>query len=388
MPKLDLGQVKGDKGDKGDQGVGVKGIELTRTEASGNKVYSHILTNNNKLEFEVPRGPVGATGAKGDKGDQGVQGVGIDTFRYKELAQDGSFIYTITLTNGETYDLTSPIGPKGDKGDKGEPGKTTALSLNSQDIIDNWKIFSKDINDGDDLNLFMTEGIYVKPFSSYKVKNCPSGVDAFALINTKIQRNANTYVTQILQNYWNGAIHVRAKHENTWESWKELANLNHISTLRNEINDKFTKYCPYKIGDIYITTNSSNPSSVYLGTTWQKIEGRFLLGTSGSYAVNSTGGKTNVSLEYNNMPSHRHKVNSSSASIAEHTHQYYIGGGHHGGSGNTEGYVGGHAYEGTTLSSGAGTTGTFAPYTDYQGSGSAFSIMPPYIAVNIWKRLS
>lgn len=223
MPKLDLGQVKGDKGDKGDQGVGVKGIELTRTEASGNKVYSHILTNNNKLEFEVPRGPVGATGAKGDKGDQGVQGVGIDTFRYKGLAQDGSFIYTITLTNGETYDLTSPIGPKGDKGDKGEPGKTTALSLNSQDIIDNWKIFTKDINDGDDLNLFLTQGIYSKPYSSYKVKNCPSNVDAFILINTKIQRNTNAYVTQILQNYWDGAIHVRSKHENTWEPWKELA---------------------------------------------------------------------------------------------------------------------------------------------------------------------
>ena len=127
---------------------------------------------------------------------------------------------------------------------------------------------------------------------------------------------------------------------------------------------------------------------MWLGTTWQKQENRFLLGAGSSYGLGSTGGNSSISLSASNMPSHRHKVDSTSASIAAHTHQYYIGGGSHGGSGNTEGYVGGSAYRGTTLAAGGGTTGSLAPYTDYQGNGSAFSIMPPYIAVNIWKRTS
>jgi len=44
-----------------------------------------------------------------------------------------------------------------------------------------------------------------------------------------------------------------------------------------------------EIGAVYITTNSTNPS-VYFGGSWSQIEGRFLVGAGGSFAVNSTGG--------------------------------------------------------------------------------------------------
>ena len=154
------------------------------------------------------------------------------------------------------------------------------------------------------------------------------------------------------------------------------------------INEKFKNFCPFPVNSLYLSLGNENPNTLWLGTTWQKQENRFLLGAGSSYNLGATGGNANISLSINNMPRHRHKVDSASASIAAHTHKYYIGGGSHGGSGNTEGYVGGSKYQGTTLSSGGGTTGSFAPYTDYQGNGSAFSIMPPYLAVNIWKRLS
>lgn len=156
----------------------------------------------------------------------------------------------------------------------------------------------------------------------------------------------------------------------------------------SEINEKFKNFCPFPVNSLYLSLGNENPNTLWLGTTWQKQENRFLLGAGSSYNLGATGGNANISLSINNMPRHRHKVDSASASIAAHTHKYYIGGGSHGGSGNTEGYVGGSKYQGTTLSSGGGTTGSFAPYTDYQGNGSAFSIMPPYLAVNIWKRLS
>ncbi|MGO5426481.1 phage baseplate protein [Fusobacterium mortiferum] len=64
------------------------------------------------------------------------------------------------------------------------------------------------------------------------------------------------------------------------------------------------------MGDIYLTTNSTNPSSVFLGTTWQKIEGRFLLGTSGSGASKSTGGSNSKA----NLPAVKIQLDSFSLS--------------------------------------------------------------------------
>ncbi|WP_462335326.1 hypothetical protein [Fusobacterium varium] len=89
MPEIDLGSVIGPigpKGDKGEQGIqGIQGVQ----------------------------GPVGP---KGDKG------VGIQSVVFKEQNSNGSYVYTITLTNGITQEFTAPIGPQGNKGDKGEKG--------------------------------------------------------------------------------------------------------------------------------------------------------------------------------------------------------------------------------------------------------------------------
>ena len=47
-------------------------------------------------------------------------------------------------------------------------------------------------------------------------------------------------------------------------------------------------------------------------------------------------------------------------------------------------------YSNYTSSAGGETTGSASPVTSIgaTGSGTAFSIMPPYLVVNIWKRLS
>lgn len=121
-----------------------------------------------------------------------------------------------------------------------------------------------------------------------------------------------------------------------------------------------------------------------------------MLGAGSSYGLGSTGGNANISLGVNNMPKHRHKVDSASASISAHVHG--TAGSEAGSYGDKavrpENFGGGHSsqaydsYNRNTKSAGGGTTGSFAPYTDYQGSGQSFSIMPPYIAVNIWKRTS
>ena len=48
--------------------------------------------------------------------------------------------------------------------------------------------------------------------------------------------------------------------------------------------------------------------AVYGGTTWSKIEGRFLIGASSSYANGSTGGEASHKLTVSEMPKHGHNV--------------------------------------------------------------------------------
>ena len=102
MPEIDLGSVIGPigpKGDKGEQGIqGIQGVQ----------------------------GPVGP---KGDKG------VGIQSVVFKEQNSNGSYVYTITLTNGITQEFTAPIGPQGNKGDKGEKGDVEIVSLKWEDLL-------------------------------------------------------------------------------------------------------------------------------------------------------------------------------------------------------------------------------------------------------------
>ena len=53
------------------------------------------------------------------------------------------------------------------------------------------------------------------------------------------------------------------------------------------------------IGQIIMSTTLNTQAKVieqYGGTTWAKIEGRFLLGASSGYPVNSTGGEKEHTL--------------------------------------------------------------------------------------------
>ena len=243
MPKLDLGPVKGDKGDKGDKGIGIIDLQLKETTSDGSKVYEIILDNGHKLEFISPRGAVGATGSKGDKGDKGADGIGITNIRYKELASDGSFIYTITVTDGQTYDITSPIGPKGDKGDKGEKGdRGDVVSLDFSNIINNHKIFPKrigsvtevtDFNDLCESGIYYSnnwQGLYINGFLGAEQQ----GYGEFTLFNLGSTAISPALKTQLVIYRETKNIYIRSC--TTWQEpwvWSEWERLPRMLDLDN-----------------------------------------------------------------------------------------------------------------------------------------------------------
>lgn len=178
--------------------------------------------------------------------------------------------------------------------------------------------------------------------------------------------------------------------------------MGYYNPLIEGISETFKNFCPFKVGDIYLTTNSTNPSSIFLGTTWQKIEGRFLLGTSGSGASKATGGSNAKTITQANLPAVKIQLDSFSLSrgTMEITGDFYTSnyikyagsgafytkqtglGGHGGDSGS--GYkIGFQASRSWT-----GTTNTAQPQTVNLGSGQALDITPAYYTVHMWLRLT
>jgi len=115
------------------------------------------------------------------------------------------------------------------------------------------------------------------------------------------------------------------------------------------------------IGQIIMSTTLNTQAKViaqYGGTTWTKIEGRFLLGASSSYPVNSTGGEKEHTLTINEIPSHNHTLNykTSGTQALEGSYGLYMI---------------------------AGTDDTIIAST---GGGQPHNNMPPYEVKHIWER--
>lgn len=185
----------------------------------------------------------------------------------------------------------------------------------------------------------------------------------------------------------------------------------------SEVGEKHILSLVYPIGSIYISVNEIDPSSLFGFGQWEKIKDKFLLASGDNYTNEETGGSSTVSLTTNQMPTHNHTA--STDSQGAHTHsrgsmnitgnsgQVYAykpagngggamyqdlgGGGCAQDSRNTytgSGAIGFNAannWSGETSSNGSHTHNITVYNT---GAGEAHNNMPPYLAVNIWKRVA
>lgn len=143
-----------------------------------------------------------------------------------------------------------------------------------------------------------------------------------------------------------------------------------------------------RVGYIYMTGGGELPAEIWKGTTWKKIEGRMLLGTSSKHSSGDTGGSETKTISVSNMPRHRHRTDNHTHDM-QHTHNYrpLTLGGRSNTMGNSRDW---YAYDHDRTTGGASrsSTGGSSPNTDYQGSGTAMDVMNPYRVVNIWERIS
>ena len=91
-------------------------------------------TWKNNGTIQGPAGKDGEDGAAGAPGAAGADGVGISGVAFKETDASGNNVYTITLTNGVTYDFTAPKGAAGSKGDTGATGPNSVSTSTATDI--------------------------------------------------------------------------------------------------------------------------------------------------------------------------------------------------------------------------------------------------------------
>ena len=139
--------------------------------------------------------------------------------------------------------------------------------------------------------------------------------------------------------------------------------------LDEKIDDIFDKV--YPIGSIYMSVNSTNPSSLFGGTWVAWGTGRVPVGINTSdtnfNTVEKTGGEKTHTLTVNEMPSHKHKADGTTPAIS-----YYHA--------ETSG-------DGFVVTSGSSSTSRYLiKKRDETGGGQAHNNLQPYITCYMWKR--
>jgi hypothetical protein len=136
----------------------------------------------------------------------------------------------------------------------------------------------------------------------------------------------------------------------------------------------------YPVGAIFLSTVSTNPSTLLGFGTWVAYgTGRMLISADATYTAGSTGGSATTTLITANLPSHSH-----TATVTDpgHTHTH-----------NAQQQNTGHQLAGggsqtvfpTAATINSATTGITVTNSS-TGSGTAATTISPYIAVYMWNR--
>lgn len=212
---------------------------------------------------------------------------------------------------------------------------------------------------------------------------------------------SSTKIQQVIADVGGVAIDDTTASTTTVYSSSKTENL--INTSLAQLLDRL-----YPVGCVVMSFNDMTNEQVvarYGGTTWERIQDRYLVAAGSNHTVNVTGGSSTVTLTTDNLPSHSHTYLRSSTStgshtltineMPNHTHEQHVSAAV-GGSGVRTDYSSDAACSAYPQGIGTGDRGGGGSHTHSitrtsvasgsTGSGTAFSIEPPYIAIYMWRR--
>ena len=157
--------------------------------------------------------------------------------------------------------------------------------------------------------------------------------------------------------------------------------------------DFFNVDMVYPVGSIYMSTASTNPGTLFPGTTWEAYaQGRVLIGAGTgtdsrserkTFAAGSTGGEYNHQLTVGELASHTHTA--ASNNTGAHTHTFARAKGDSDYSNGTYNSWWGPRNNATERTSSAGNH-THSISVNNAGGNEAHLNMQPYITCYIWQR--
>lgn len=95
--------------------------------------------------------------------------------------------------------------------------------------------------------------------------------------------------------------------EEQWKSINSGITAEILSELMRIAQQTVTLDRVYPVGSIYMSVNDVDPELLF-GGTWEKLEGRFLLGTSEDYELGAEDGEAEHTLSTEEMPNHTHTL--------------------------------------------------------------------------------
>ena len=125
--------------------------------------------------------------------------------------------------------------------------------------------------------------------------------------------------------------------------------------------------CPYEVGDILQTINSTPPAQRWPGTQWQQITDRFVRGADAQHPAETTGGSWTHAQTVDEMAAHVHLWNTgyvSGEGITWPAWSWYAG----------------NSAQNPAESNAAGAA------TTQSGGGQPMDITNPYFSAYIWLR--
>ena len=155
----------------------------------------------------------------------------------------------------------------------------------------------------------------------------------------------------------------------------------------------------YPVGSIYMSTASTNPGTLFPGTTWEAYaQGRVLIGAGTgtdsrsekkTFTAGSTGGEYKHQLTVGEMPTHSHTVSGSTNTTGSHSHTIRCYSGPNRGQDmiyeslrNAQDEYGNFNW----INSAGNHSHTITATASNSGNSAAHSLMQPFIVAYIWRR--